>query len=97
MGQTALQDTSAAIGSFLGKGSQRKQGGSVAFSVKKQFRFFKFLSGMEDSWVDSMQDRMREESQWCYRPLIQSEEEEEAFSKHLEVCGSQTLVAHEGL
>lgn len=62
MGQPAVHDRSAAIDSFLGKGSQRKQGGSVAFCVKKQFRFFKFFSRMEDSLVDNMWDRTRGES-----------------------------------
>lgn len=101
MEQPALHDKGTAIDSFLVKGIQRKQGRSVVFSVKKQFRFLKFFSGREDSLVDSMQDRMRGESRreswWCCGPLIQSEGKEEAFSKHLEVSGSQTLVPHEVL
>lgn len=62
MGQPALHDRSAARDSFHGKDSQGKKGGSLAFSVKKQFRFFKFFSRMEDSLVDSMRDRTRGES-----------------------------------
>lgn len=57
-----MHDRSAAIDNFLGKDSQRKQGGSVAFSVKKQFRFLEFFSGMEDNLVDNLPDRMRGES-----------------------------------
>lgn len=51
MGQPALHDRSAAIDSFHGKGSQRKQGGSLSFSVKKQFRFLSSSVGWRIVWL----------------------------------------------
>ena len=85
---------------FLEKDRQRKQGGSVAFSVKEQLRYVEIFNGMNDSLFDNFQDRMGGESskgdtmvRVCYRPPIQGEGKEEAFFKQVEeVAGSQTLV-----
>lgn len=102
VGQLALHDRSAVMDryKFLRNVRQRKQGGSVVFSVNEQLGCVELFSRMDDSLVDNLQNRVTGNSskgdimvRVCYGLLIHGEGKEEAFFKQFEeASGSQTLV-----